>query len=551
MEGDLYVIGMLSIHDQNTHSPLQCAAIKTLAGADLAEALDILPGRKIGFLLINTCSSPLLARQRLLDLHTGRLVLPDGSMRNSSVILPYIMGYVGAYASGDSMAAADTLTNIGTPFVQVSPASTSPLLKDRSTYPYFMRLVPSDDIQARVLLNVAVRLNASYIQIMYDKTAVYAQTLVQTIQETVKNNYAKVCIAQKIAITPVNEVSEYKWIKDELRKKSSARLVIVVLYPTEITKIMDAILPELTANDNFFFLASNSWGRRQALIEDKTKLEGSLVFSQEIPQDQFFGSYFKSLDPTQTENIWLRYFWEARKNCFFNKSFERKGKTGMCPDNVAADYVDDPRASLHIQAMYALVIGVNQTLSRLCGPAARSMCDAVHSDDLVKTLKTVKLDLYNTGERTQVFDDNGDGLVGFKILQVTRNRTVSDNTMVYKEVGSWKHDTLVLDEKSLTLPRGQTFTDINCPENTSAIVGLSVSLAAVFIILAVIVICLLRRLRQTARRQASTTYSTGHGANNNSSMSADSNSADYSTVDSPYDPNSKETRECYRHATSL
>lgn len=40
-------------------------------------------------------------------------------------------------------------------------------------------------------------------------------------------------------------------------------------------------------------------------------------------------------------------------------------------------------------------------------------------------------------------------------------------------------------------------SDINCPENTSAIVGLSVSLAAVFIILIVIVICLLRRLRQT------------------------------------------------------
>lgn len=54
----------------------------------------------------------------------------------------------------------------------------------------------------------------------------------------------------------------------------------------------------------------------------------------------------------------------------------------------------------------------------------------------------------------------------------------------------------------------------------------------------------------TARRQASTTYSTGHGTNNNSSMSADSNSADYSTVDSPtslqqtgYDLISKETRE--------
>lgn len=60
-----------------------------------------------------------MVRQRLLDLHTGRLPLPDPSHLNSSILLSNIMGYVGAYFSGDSIAAAEILTGIGRPFVQV------------------------------------------------------------------------------------------------------------------------------------------------------------------------------------------------------------------------------------------------------------------------------------------------------------------------------------------------------------------------------------------------------------------------------------------------
>lgn len=299
-----------------------------------------------------------------------------------------------------------------------------------------MRLVPADDVQAQILLDVAVKLNSTYIQVMYDKMADYAQGLVRKLEEALTQNYTNICIAQKIAVTSRSDVSEYKWIKDELRKKSAAKLVIVVLYDVDIEKVMDAILPDLTSNDNFLFLASDSWGKHQELIQGKTKLEGSLVLSQDVLYNSSFHTYFASLDPTKTENVWLRYFWEARKNCYFDKSFERKGKTGLCPENIASDYVDDPLASLHIQAVNALVIGFNQTLNKLCGSAARQLCSAFTSGELVKTLKNIRLDMYNRGERTQVFDDNGDGVVGFKILQVTRDRTSPVDAVIYTEVSS-------------------------------------------------------------------------------------------------------------------
>ena len=44
----------------------------------------------------------LVIKQRLIDLHKGTLLLPDG--RNSSAILPLIAGYVGAFFSTVSVA---------------------------------------------------------------------------------------------------------------------------------------------------------------------------------------------------------------------------------------------------------------------------------------------------------------------------------------------------------------------------------------------------------------------------------------------------------------
>ena len=70
----------------------------------------ILPGRRVGLVVINTCASPPLVRQRLMDLYAGKLALSGG--RNSSELLGRMMGVVGALYSADSIAASDTLTSL-------------------------------------------------------------------------------------------------------------------------------------------------------------------------------------------------------------------------------------------------------------------------------------------------------------------------------------------------------------------------------------------------------------------------------------------------------
>ncbi|KAK7500603.1 hypothetical protein BaRGS_00008178, partial [Batillaria attramentaria] len=442
IQGDFYVVAIVPVHEKPSDSLLKCGGIKTVAGADLAQSVifavksinekrgqfrDVLPGRSVGLVVINSCSSPLLVRQRLLDLHSGRLILPGG--RNTSSIVSKIMGYAGAYNSGNSIAASETLNDIGRTFVQVSGVSTSPALKDRARFPYFMRIVPPDDTQARVLMEILAKLGISYIQVIYDSTTTYAVGLYNAIVDELKTGRYDVCIAQAIPVKPQNEASLYTWVLDKLRSKSSAKMVIIIQHIPEILKVMEATLPVLSSSDGFVFFGTDSWGRRQYLIEGKPKLVGSLALSQELAVDKPFENYFEDVDPLTTANPWLKYFWEKRENCYLNKSFQRAGKAGPCPDSF--NYVQDPRVPFYINIVNGLVLGFSQALSDHCGTNAMTVCDSLTSEQLVEAMKNVRLDLYSTNRLVNIFDSNGDGVVGYKVLQVKRDLTSSSGGLTY------------------------------------------------------------------------------------------------------------------------
>ena len=76
----------------------------------------------------------------------------DGSMGQTaaqSLVYDGVVAVAGAACSGASMGANSVLSSYGIP--QVSYASTSPALSDDSSYPGFMRVVPSDAMQGHAL----------------------------------------------------------------------------------------------------------------------------------------------------------------------------------------------------------------------------------------------------------------------------------------------------------------------------------------------------------------------------------------------------------------
>ncbi|XP_076467886.1 uncharacterized protein LOC143298802 [Babylonia areolata] len=482
MEGDFYIVGMMGVSEKNEVDVLQCGPVKPLVGADLVQSMlfavqqvnkktgifrDVLPGRRVGLIVINTCGSAQLVKKRLMDLHTaGAVSLPGLGDRDTASLVDNIMGYVGAYFSSNSMAAVETLNGLRRAFVQVSGSSTASSLSDTRQFPNFLRLFAADDKQAMAILDIVQSLGANYIQVIYDNSTAYASGLFKELQNAAQSDRFNICITQGIATTPQPEVSQYLWIKGKLRNKDAAKIVVVILHHLEIQKVMDAILPGLTSGE-FMFIATESWGRRQDLITgvDRVKMMGSLVLSQEIVINSFFDQYFQNLQPQTSSNPWLAYFWEAKLNCYFSKGFRRKGKSGPCPGNFAQDYVQDIRIPFFINSVYALVLGFSKTLTRICGSQATSVCQQLTSSDLFAEMLKVQLDLYGTGQATEVFDSNGDGLVGYKVLQIERDdSSASAGVFKYSDVGSWTRDKLTLERGRLLLGKQSTFQTV-CPNH--------------------------------------------------------------------------------------
>ena len=67
-----------------------------------------------------------------------------------------------------------------------------------------------------------------------------------------------------------------------------------------------------------------------------------------------------------------------------------------------------------------------------------NLCEELTSGHLIEVLKSVTLDLYNTGQPVTVFNKNGDGDVAMKIFQISPNLATPDtDDLTYVQVSQY------------------------------------------------------------------------------------------------------------------
>ena len=67
----------------------------------------------------------------------------------------------------------------------------------------------------------------------------------------------------------------------------------------------------------------------------------------------------------------------------------------------------------------------------VCVPRQGVLCSTLTGQQLVAAIRDVRLDLFNTGIKVNVFDDNGDGEVGYKVYEVAQD---GGDGLVYRQV---------------------------------------------------------------------------------------------------------------------
>ena len=166
--------GLFPVHSKNvTDHGLTCGSLNVERGIHRLEAMifavdeinkdaNLLPNITLGMVAYDTCGSYTRALEQSLKFVMAKSNPVNSRSPFSKPVLPkkidsVLVGVVGAAASSVSVQVANLLRLFKLP--QVSYASTTPDLSDKSKYDYFVRTVPPDNYQARAMVDVVHALN--------------------------------------------------------------------------------------------------------------------------------------------------------------------------------------------------------------------------------------------------------------------------------------------------------------------------------------------------------------------------------------------------------
>lgn len=379
--GDVYVVGVAPVFQKS--GVQDCGIISDNSGYQLAESIrfavqkinskefefsNFFPGTKIGLVILNSCMSPAVAQRKVYALHKNGVSLKNGTVID---LEDKIIGYVAEYTSTVSIAIAEALSVLQ--FVQISYASTSPALSDRNKFPYFMRVVTPDDAQAKAMIEIVKRIDADYIQIVYSAGA-YGEAGRDKVKEAAEAN--KICVVQSIV---VNEDDSSYQFYDKLRLFAQAKVVIAFLYPSDLKSFVAALTTQMKRGE-FLFIGSESWARdTSVLAEDKNQvILGSMTVSLEMYQDATLRNHVQKIKSKPYHvDPWAQMFIQAKRNCYFDLSFDKTQATNCTSSN---DYSIDPDFTLdtydtqaYVSAI-SLLTGADLFLKDKCGPSVKKLC---------------------------------------------------------------------------------------------------------------------------------------------------------------------------------
>ena len=386
--GDIIVGGLFPVHKKSTSDSLTpCGEISTTRGIQRLEAMlytldeinadgTLLPGVTLGANILDTCSRDTYALEQALeyvrasmsDLDAGQYECSDGSAaRPASGGLTAVAGVIGGAYSSVSIQVANLLRLFKIP--QISYASTSAALSDKTRYELFARTVPPDNFQARAMVDIVQYFNWTYVSTVASEDD-YGIMGIDSFQREARARNICIALSEKIPHS-ANELT-FDSLISNLMKKSIARVLILFLRVEDARNLLLAAKRQ-NITDHFVFVASDGWGNQPAPVEGNDFVaEGALTIelqSEYIPE---FDAYFKALSPlTNTRNPWFVEFWEHVHSCTFNTTISEQDPElfPMCSGDellTPTNYKQESKIQFVYDAVYAMAHALHKLIGERC-----------------------------------------------------------------------------------------------------------------------------------------------------------------------------------------
>ena len=472
-DGDLLLAGLFPIGEYSSTKPcgdgvrswvLKDVEAMVYAIDQINNQTDLLPNITLGYIIIDQCGKESTATARTMHLIPS---LQDDNNTNcdarKQTLFYDVVGIVGGIYSGVSMSIASISTIFQIP--QISPISTSAILSDKASYPYFLRVVPPDTYQSQAMIQLLAFYNWTYISTINSEGA-YGSSAIKQVHRLSKS--MGICIAYKREINHLTTAGEYRNIVRNLRMHSNAHVIVVFAFTTHMQKLLSAA-DSMGVYGEFIWIFGDSFSvTEEHTITYEKILIGSFFVNLHSAPTPAFEQHLKTVTTeTRPNNHWLQQFTDGLFNCTWGKD---SGKTPCTHfPNTPLDGALPAEVPFVIDSVKAFAYGLHKLVEQHCQG---------YDHDKVRLRQCIsRHDLHSYLQKTSFigshglvkFDENGDGTGTYDIHQLKGKDARGPR---YVKVASWsKGDAyLNINTSEVSWSRigegGRTYPSEQAPEST-------------------------------------------------------------------------------------
>nr|AFL55410.1 glutamate receptor metabotropic 1 isoform a transcript variant 1 [Gallus gallus] len=469
MDGDVIIGALFSVHHQPPAEKVperKCGEIREQYGIQRVEAmfhtLDkinadpvLLPNITLGSEIRDSCWHSSVALEQSIEFIRDSLIsirddregggrcLSDSQPQPPGRLRKPIAGVIGPGSSSVAIQVQNLLQLFDIP--QIAYSATSIDLSDKTLYKYFLRVVPSDTLQARAMLDIVKRYNWTYVSAVHTEGN-YGESGMEAFKELAAQE--GLCIAHSDKIYSNAGEKSFDRLLRKLRERlPKARVVVCFCEGMTVRGILIA-MRRLGVLGEFLLIGSDGWADRDEVIEGyEQEANGGITIKLQSPEVLSFDDYYLKLRlDTNTRNPWFPEFWQHRFQCRIpghpleNPNFQ-KNCTGN--ESLEENYVQDSKMGFVINAIYAMAHGLQNMHHSLC-PGHVGLCDAMKPIDGSKLLEfLLKSTFIGVSGEEVWFDEKGDAPGRYDIMNL---QYIEPNRYDYVLIGTWHEGVLNIDD---------------------------------------------------------------------------------------------------------
>ena len=184
---DFVIGGLFPVYDctRSVNGDLEMLEAMLFAIDRINNDMNLLPNLTIGYDIRDTCNDSLIG----LDEATGIIRLAEDEYP--------LLGIVGPASTSIALAVAAALEQVQVPLIGYG--STSATLSDRHLFEYFLRTIPSTNLQAHAMVDLVSHFGWEYVSVIFNEDEYGAPGSNAFIDQAMQ---LKICIDTRIGIPP-------------------------------------------------------------------------------------------------------------------------------------------------------------------------------------------------------------------------------------------------------------------------------------------------------------------------------------------------------------